>query len=132
MHKNYYFIQRAKEKNMAYSVQGTTIRLTRGDSLILQVVILRNNEIYTPQEGDKVRFALKRNMMNPEKTRYLDKNPLVVKDIPIKTLILRLDSEDTKFLEFGNYIYDIEITFANGLVDTFIADAAFIITPEVH
>lgn len=117
---------------MAYSVQGTTIRLTRGDSLVLQVVILRNDEIYTPQEGDTIRFALKRNIMNPERTRYLDKKPLIVKDISPKTLILKLDSEDTKFLEFGNYAYDIEITFANGLVDTFIADAAFILTPEVH
>lgn len=117
---------------MAYSVKGTTIRLTRGDSLVLQVVILRNDEIYTPQEGDSVRFAVKRNMMNPERTRYLDKKPLIVKDIPIKTLILKLDPEDTKFMEFGDYVYDIEITFASGLVDTFIADAAFIITPEVH
>lgn len=122
---------------MAYSVQGTTIKLTRGDSLILQVVILRKkdkepSEIYTPQEGDTVRFALKRNMMNPEKTKYIDKKPLIEKDIPIKTLILRLESEDTKFLEFGNYVYDIELTTKDGIVDTFIADADFILTPEVH
>lgn len=122
---------------MAYSVQGTTIKLTRGDSLILQVVILRKkdkepSEIYTPEEGDTVRFALKRNIMNPEKTKYLDKKPLIEKDIPIKTLILRLESEDTKFLEFGNYVYDIELTTKDGIVDTFIADADFILTPEVH
>lgn len=122
---------------MAYSVQGTTIKLTRGDSLILQVVILRKkdkkpSEIYTPEEGDTVRFALKRNMMNPEKTKYIDKKPLIEKDIPIKTLILRLESEDTKFLEFGNYVYDIELTTKDGIVDTFIADADFILTPEVH
>ena len=122
---------------MAYSVQGTTIRLTRGDSLILQVVILRKKdkeapEIYTPEDGDAVRFALKRNIMNPEKTRYLDSKPLVEKNIPIKTLILRLESEDTKFLEFGNYVYDIELTTKDGMVDTFIADADFILTPEVH
>lgn len=122
---------------MAYSVQGTTIKLTRGDSLILQVVILRKkdkepSELYIPEEGDTVRFALKRNIMNPEKTKYLDKKPLIEKDIPIKTLILRLESEDTKFLEFGNYIYDIELTTKDGIVDTFIADADFILTPEVH
>lgn len=122
---------------MAYSVQGTTIKLTRGDSLILQVVILRKkdkepSEIYTPEEGDTVRFALKRNIMNPEKTKYIDKKPLIEKDIPIKTLILRLESEDTKFLEFGNYVYDIELTTKDGIVDTFIADADFILTPEVH
>ena len=122
---------------MAYSVQGTTIKLTRGDSLILQVVKKRKkdkepSEIYIPEEGDTVRFALKRNIMNPEKTKYLDKKPLIEKDIPIKTLILRLESEDTKFLEFGNYIYDIELTTKDGIVDTFIADADFILTPEVH
>ncbi len=117
---------------MAYSVDGTTIRLTRGDSLILQVVIVRNDEIYVPQQGDTVTFALKRNIMNPERTRYLDRKPLIFKNIPIDTLKLQLNSEDTKFLDFGNYVYDIEIVFADGFVDTFIADAIFILTPEVH
>lgn len=121
---------------MAYSVKGTTIYLTRGDSLILQVVILRGEpgkeEIYTPEEGDKVRFALKRGIMNPEKTKYLDAKPLITKNIPISTLILRLEPEDTKWLDFGTYAYDIEITFANGIVDTFINDAKLVLTPEVH
>lgn len=122
---------------MAYSVKGTTIYLTRGDSLVLQVVILRRQdgkeEIYTPVEGDTIRFALKRDKMNPEKTRYLDAKPLIIKNVPYRTLILRLDPEDTKWLDFGSYRYDLEITFANsGLVDTFISDAQLILTPEVH
>lgn len=122
---------------MAYSVKGTTIYLTRGDSLVLQVVILRKQdgkeEIYTPVEGDTIRFALKRDKMNPEKTRYLDAKPLIIKNVPYRTLILRLDPEDTKWLDFGSYRYDLEITFANsGLVDTFISDAQLILTPEVH
>jgi hypothetical protein len=47
-------------------------------------------------------------------------------------MILELDPEDTKPLPFGSYTYDIEITFANGIVDTFICEARFILTPEVH
>lgn len=121
---------------MAYNVKGTTIYLTRGDSLVLQVVILRKQdgkeEIYTPVEGDIIRFALKRDKMNPEKTKYLDVKPLIVKNVPYKTLILRLEPEDTKWLDFGSYCYDMEITFANGMVDTFISDAKLILTPEVH
>lgn len=51
--------------------------------------------------------------------------------IPTSTMILHLDPEDTKDLGFGEYVYDVELTFANGDVDTFINNAKFILAPEV-
>ena len=112
------------------------ITLTRGDTLRLQVVILKNGEVYSPEQGDSVRFALKHNKFT-NKDRYgtnefYDEETLVVKPIPIDTMVLQLDPADTKPLGFGNYKYDIEITFADGTVDTFIANASFKLTPEVH
>lgn len=118
---------------MSYSVKGTTITLTRGDTFIATITIKRkaSGEIYIPQEGDTVRFALKRNLMNSSKSNYIDKQPLIYKEIPIDTMILKIDPEDTKELLFGTYVYDIQITFSDGSVDTFITNATFRITPEV-
>ena len=114
-----------------YSVNGTTITLTRGDTMLLLVGMKRDGEPYTPQPGDSVRFALKQSL-NPKGTEFREKNPLILKDIPTDTMILRLDPDDTKPFGFGTYRYDIEITFANGYVDTFITNSRFDLTPEVH
>lgn len=114
-----------------YSINGTTISLTRGDTLLVQVGMTRDGTAYTPVEGDSVRFALKSGL-NATGKEFKESDPLILKPIPIETMILRLDPEDTKGLSFGNYRYDIEITFANGDVDTFITDSTFKLTPEVH
>lgn len=117
---------------MASSVQGTSISLTRGDTLRVKINITLDDEPYTPQAGDSVRFALKHPTFNAKKTDYKDAEPLILKDVPIHNLILELEPEDTKPLDFGNYVYDLQITFADGRVDTFITEAKFKITPEVY
>ncbi len=99
---------------MGYSINNKNkrIALIRGDTLRMQVEILVDDEPYTPTDGDRVRFALKQS--------YSSSKVLIHKDIPNDTLVLHLAPSDTKKLAFGNYVYDIEITFANGDVDTFI------------
>lgn len=111
---------------MGYSINNKTkkISLVRGDTLKVRVEILKNNNtIYTPQNGDTLRFAMKKD--------YSSSRVLINKSIPTDTLILHLKPEDTKKLAFGEYVYDIEITFANGDVDTFIT-GKFEIKPEVE
>ena len=85
---------------MSYSVSGTTITLTRGDTLRIKVDITEKDGStpYVPSSGDKIRFAMK--------SKYSDQVPLLIKDIPIDTMELVLDPEDTKKLEFGKYVYD--------------------------
>lgn len=117
---------------MSSSIIGNVITLTRGDSFSAKVTIIKDDEEYTPVEGDSVRFALKRQKMNACGTEYADQNPLINKTIPNDTLILSLSPGDTKSLGFGTYEYDIEITFADGSVDTFITAAPFRLTKEVH
>lgn len=111
------------------------ITLTRGDTLRLQVEILKDDEVYTPKDGDSVRFALKHNKFTSKDkwgtNEFVEDEALIVKPIPNETLVLKLDPEDTKGLGFGSYRYDIEITFEDGTVDTFIANAPFKLTPEV-
>lgn len=113
-------------------ITGTTITMTRGDTLIVTVDILdEQGQAYTPAEGDTIRFALKSAKMKLGRTDYADTEPLISKAIPTDTLTLRLEPADTAALAFGDYRYDIELTHASGVVDTFINNAVFVIAPEV-
>lgn len=110
---------------MGYKINNKTkkISLTRGDTLRLAIDIYNGDDIYTPSEGDSIRFAMKRS--------YGSNVVLIHKDISIDTMILTISPNDTKQLAFGIYFYDIEITFENGDVDTFIS-GIFEILPEVE
>ena len=109
---------------MSVKIQGNKISLTRGDTLMVTVTILDNGEPYIPNDGDYVRFALKKDMNDPE--------PLILRNISIDNLRLILIPDDTKGLDFGKYWYDIELTKEDGTVDTFIGPERFYITEEVH
>lgn len=117
---------------MSSIVKGTSIILTRGDTLRVKVNITLDGEEYTPVNGDSIRFAVKHPILNSKQTEYKDTQPLIVKTIPNDTLILELQPQDTKPLGFGTYVYDIQITFSDGSVDTFITQAVFRLTPEVE
>lgn len=114
-----------------YSVDGYNIQLTRGDTLTVAIELKQNGTLYTPSGNDMVRFAVKHKDMTPKKRRYIDYQPIISKVIPNSTMVLVLTPEDTKDLDFGEYVYDMQITFADGRVDTFITEANLAITPEV-
>lgn len=111
---------------MAVTINGNTIKMTRGDTLKIYVLPkTADGEIYAPEPGDRIRFAMKES--------YEDDSPLILKEIPIDTLILTLNPEDTKDLPMpSSYVYDVELTYANGDVDTFIDKAKLILKEEVH
>lgn len=99
-------------------ISGNRIIMTRGDTFSAQVEIYeQNGDPYEPQTGDRVRFAMK------ERSRNGCGRVLLYKEIPISTLVLQLNPEDTEPFPYGEYGYDIELTKANGVVDTFIAEA---------
>lgn len=102
------------------------IIMTRGDTLIVKINVFdADGNEYTPEGSDTLRFALKK--------RYTDEQPLILKDIPIDTCILRLESEDTKPLDQpGDYVYDIQLTYGDGIVSTIIANAILKIREEVE
>ena len=106
-----------------YSVRKSNIELTRGDTFFGQITLMNGEEPFQPSAGDVIRFAMKKD--------YTDAETLILKEIPYDTLMLRLDPADTKPFPFGKYVYDIEITFADGVVDTFIK-GVFTLTEEVE
>jgi hypothetical protein len=110
---------------MACTINGTDIRLTRGDTLYLEITINRQDGTeYEIQEGDKVRFAMKK--------RISDVAPVLVKEIDPESLVMKIFPEDTKSLPMkSEYYYDIELTQANGDISTFIS-GKFTVMEEVH
>lgn len=109
---------------MSFKVRNNTIFLTRGDTFKAKITITYpSGAVYTPKEGDSIRFALKEDVE--------DKECLILRDIPIDTMLLVINPEDTKELEFGSYVYDLQLTKANGDVDTFITASKFKLTAEV-
>ena len=110
-----------------YTIKKTTITLTRGDTLKAQISITDpDGNPYVMQEGDVVRFAAKKHYTDP------DEEVQILKEIPSDTLILTLEPEDTKDLDFGEYVYDIQLITAAGEVDTFITKSTLIISEEVY
>lgn len=105
-------------------IVGTKISLTRGDTLKVKVSMVKpNGSEYIPDGSDSIRFAMKKH--------YEDTSVLIEKTIPNDTRLLWLEPSDTKPLEFGTYVYDIQLTHSDGDVDTFIDRAIFELTEEV-
>ena len=111
---------------MGYALSGTKITMTRGDTLLVTLVITDGNDAYTPAAGDVIRFAMSK--------KYKDKagyELLINKQIPTDTLLLELRPEETASLPYGTYNYDIQLTRSSGRVDTFIS-SQITLTEEVE
>lgn len=102
------------------------ITLTRGDTLTLTVILLHEVdpvppateptiEPYVPVEGDVIRFAVSKGY-KAEPGYELKFS----KTIPNDTLTFTCTTLETS-LEYRDYNYDVEITHADGCVDTFIS-----------
>lgn len=104
-------------------VQGTNIYMTRGDTATINLSIKDNRkEEYELVEGDVVVFSVKREIE--------DKNYVLQKAFIDKQIVI--EHEDTKNLDFGKYVYDIQVTFSDGKVSTIITPSELHLESEVH
>lgn len=111
------------------------ITLTRGDTLTLTVTLLQEVEPvppateptiepYVPEQDDVIRFAVSKGYKTePGYELKLSKT------IPHDTLTFTCSGTETA-LDYRTYNYDVEITHADGCVDTFIS-GQLTITGEV-
>ena len=109
-------------------IEGTTITIVKGDSAIINVEAFNpDGSAYQPEEGDVIRFAVKKS--------YHDAEPVLVVNIPVETMELYLTKEDTKQLDSGyingSYFYDIELSKLDGTDDTFIPNGKLFVREEV-
>lgn len=110
------------------SIKNNVIKITQGDTLRTRVVFfIKPGALYTPSEGDRIRFALK-SSRNP-----VDRDVLLNIEIPADTMELVIPAGLSKKVPARTlpYFYDVEICFANGDVYTFIPDGTYYSLPEV-
>ena len=95
---------------------GNVIKITRGDTLTLTVSMTKDGEAYTPVEGDEIRFALSLGYKGQKGYR-----PILTREIPTDSLTFSMTADETQNLSEQKYNYDVQITYADGSVDTFIS-----------
>lgn len=94
-------------------IDGTyEILLTRGDTLILEIGMVKGDKPFEPEAG-QIEFKMK--------GTYNAENAILEKRIPLETMELEIEPNDTKLLPFGGrYAFGITYTDEQGHVDTFI------------
>ena len=91
------------------------ISLTHGDTLTLTVALTKDGQTYQPEPTDAIRFALSIGYVGDKEYQLI-----MTKNVPIDSLTFTLSAEETEALEMRKYVYDIQITHADGAVDTVI------------
>lgn len=103
------------------------ITMTRGDTFIRTLILTKDGETYTPQNGDVIRFAM------AKKYKSEDGYELILnKVIPNDTLTWTIEASETSNLDYGKYTYDLQITYIDGTVETFADQKTIKLTKEVE
>lgn len=100
------------------------IQLTRGDTARLNVSIKDTtlDEEYRIAEDDELTLTVKKTVLSQE--------PTVQKTVTGSSSFT-IDPADTAGLPYGAYMYDVQLTTADGDVYTVIGPSLFELTPEV-
>ena len=105
-----------------FKVINNKIYLTRGDSAsFVPSVTDDSGNAYTIQADDTVIMTVKKTTSD---TAYLFQKNLINSEFAIKPA-------DTEALDYGDYVYDVQLTMANGYNDTIIPPTLFRIMEEV-
>lgn len=120
-------------------INNGVIQLTRGDDCVLDLQIYTpDNQEYSPREGEKARFTVRKSPLYNNATP-----PLIEKDFEfeelgsgdkndekIKVWRIKINSIDTKFMTYGNYLYDVQFCDIKGNITT-VCNGKFILTYEI-
>ncbi len=120
-------------------INNGVIQLTRGDDCVLDLQIYTpDNQEYNPREGDKARFTVRKHPLNNNATP-----PLIEKDFEfeelssnnkdddkVKVWRIKIKSIDTKFMTYGDYLYDVQFCDIKGNITT-VCKGRFILTYEI-
>lgn len=102
--------------------QNNTIVLTRGDSAVLKLTVVDGEgQPYKIADNDTVIFTIKKHTT--------DKEAVLKKTLSDGQIII--NPQDTENLEYGQYVYDVELTQGSGFVATVIPPTRFVVAEEV-
>ena len=107
------------------TVKGKRITLTKGDTAVIDVPLFdASGNPYVPEEGDEMRFAMKK--------LYTDAEPILTVPIDMEDYVLTILPEDTQSLVAPcSYVFDIQVSLADGTIDTVIPNGTLYLTEEV-
>lgn len=105
-----------------FSVQNNNIAMIRGDSGIFKIDVtdVAGNAVAL-DDNDVLTFTLRRAI----------RSPTIVLQKTITDGMLTIHPADTEKMEFGMYVYDVELKRINGFVDTIIPPHEFLLLEEV-
>lgn len=103
------------------TVNGTDLSMTRGDS---EEIVVRLSG-YTLKQGDLIEMTVRPNALSQ---RALYKR---VTNFEENQAVISIDPKDTQTMNFGDYVYDIQLTYDNGKVKTIVTPSTFTILEEV-
>lgn len=108
-------------------VVNNKVTMTRGDTCSFYCRINHSDEDKTPyelQDGDVLVFTLRETAKTDSPTGYtLQKT--------FSDYQITLTPSDTESLSYGNYVYDVQLTLADGTVNTIIPINMFVLCEEV-
>lgn len=108
-------------------ITGTDLSMIRGDTESITVELQDKDGNPMPlEDGDTIYFTVKTSVNNEEK--ILQK---VITEFTNGKAPIVIEPEDTKSLDFVRYVYDIQLTRANGEVRTLVGPSTFAIGGEV-
>ena len=106
--------------------EDNVISLTRGDTAYLNLNLIKEDgEPYTYQDGDTVTLSCKQDYDSED---YLFQKVVPASNDGTTIAILPID---TKGLDYGKYVYDIQVNTVDQEVFTVIGPAKFNVTKEV-
>ena len=97
-----------------------SITMTRGDS---ESITVRCSEPFV--SGDTVYFTVREDAESPVSLQK------VITEFPDGEAVIGIYPQDTESMDFGEYVYDIQVTRADGTVTTLIVPSKFKLNEEV-
>ena len=108
-------------------IQGYNISMIRGDTETIKISCKDSEGVDVPLgDGDTLYFTVKYSVGTDEKE--IQK---VITEFPEGIAYINITPDDTKFMRFRSYYYDIQLTKLDGTVKTIIPPSIFTVKGEV-
>jgi len=108
-------------------IQGYNISMIRGDTETIKISCKDTKGVDVPLvDGDTLYFTVKTSVGAEEKEMQK-----VITEFPDGIGYINISPDNTKFMSFRNYYYDIQLTRADGTVKTIIPPSIFTVKGEI-